>query len=130
MSDNPAHQFRTGGAPQEARSGVSATTDFTKSAYGHPIVRWRDLELTLDVYQYPNAPMEVHLYCPVCASRGDRHMLRVRQDRKRIEYHKTSNTISIERFRCTWEPDNQSARFGINRCTWSVAIDNNIARDV
>ena len=114
--------------------GKSAGYNVTEHAYGHPQVRWGDILLTLDVYRMPNGLLEVHLYCPECAKHGDKHMLRVTSERKRIDYNPTidpdrGGRLNVERFRCVWVPDKQNFSSGVHQCTWSVEIANNIARD-
>lgn len=117
--------------PTPENPGRMSGVDFTSSAIGKPVIKWRDITLQADVYALPGAPMEVHLMCPVCAAtHGDRHMLRIRADRKQIDYDRSTGRLSVQGFRCTWEPDGQSAKFGINRCTWHVEIADNIARDI
>lgn len=122
-------------------------------ADGHPIVLYKtkegqDFFLTLDVHQIPGQPTTVYLYCPLCNNH-----LTIRQDNKAIDYDPKApvklpgydaaqvmaglgvvglgGRISIEPFRCSWEekPDLRRS-FGFGVCGWSVAIDNNVARNL
>jgi hypothetical protein len=114
-----------GDSPQPSQ-GLRATGDEAK-----PIVLWRDRLLTLDVYQLPNQPMYVILYCPICmgGEKNDRS-LRITADNKAIDFDPTAmpkipgftpaelvanlglqhprqvaGRISIEPFGCTWEAE-------------------------
>lgn len=113
-----------------AGGGIMSTVRMTKSAAGHPKVRYKDFVLELDVYEPPGAPRYVHLICPRC-----RHALRITEDRKAMEYDPTRDVenggrISVEKFTCTWElPEDRRMEFGLGLCRWTVAIDNNVARD-
>lgn len=111
--------------------GVVSGPNFTGAAEAKPIVLWRDRLLTLDVYQLPNQPMYVILYCPICMG-GEKndHSLRITEDNKAIDFdpkampkipgfthdelvhslglsHKSeiAGRISIEPFGCTWEAE-------------------------
>lgn len=117
--------------------GKGGNYNVTKQA-AHPLVRWAsphgDVLLTCDVYQYPGAPIEVHLYCPKCAAHdGSKNMLRISGDKKKVSYdpsrrQEDGGELNVERFTCSWTPKNASYSFGINRCNWSVEISNNVAR--
>lgn len=122
-------------------------------ADGHPIVLYRtkegqDFFLTVDVHALPGQPMTVYLYCPLCNNH-----LTIRQDNKAIDYDPRATVslpgytseeviaglgvaglggrLSVEPFRCSWEekPDLRRS-FGFGVCGWSVAIENNVARNV
>lgn len=139
--------------------GRSSGVDFRKSAAGHPIVHYDGKHgrgfLVLDVYKLIGAPMYVHLVCPACSNRGHEQeaSLRIGEENKKMSYEPDGvpkfagfnldevvrgmgqpshgGLISIEPFRCTWEIEPTLRRdFGFSVCEWSVAIDNNIARDV
>ena len=97
--------------------------------------------------------MYVHLICPLCLIQGRTNALKITQGEKALSYdpihrpppfpgwtaeqmahsfpHGTGGTLSVERFECTWEaaPDLQRD-FGLARCTWKVAIDNNVVKNV
>lgn len=122
-------------------------------ADGHPIVVWKAKDgqtffLTLDVHEIPGQPLTVYVYCPLC-----KNHLTIRQGNKAIDYDRNvqpklpgydtvevlkglgvaslGGRISIEPFRCSWEekPDLRRS-YGFGVCGWSVAIDNNVARNV
>ncbi len=82
--------------------GKQQGLDLTKSAVAHPVFRYRDRIVECDLYEVPGAPAFLHLYCPRCnVGKGDSRALRISQGQKRFELH-GDNTISIERFACTW----------------------------
>jgi hypothetical protein len=121
-------------------------------ADGHPVVLYkgkeRDFFLTCDVHALPGQPLTVYTYCPLCGNH-----LTIKQTNKAIDYDPRATVkipgydtswilaelgvsglggrISIEPFRCSWEekPDLRRS-FGFGVCNWSVAIDNNVARNV
>lgn len=126
--------------------GVASTMRLDRTALGHPKIAYKDFLLEADVYALPDAPMYVHIICPLC-----RNALRITQDNKAIDYDPKrvpkivthlrncgiedmphwGGTLSVERFECTWESDPEIRRqFGLARCNWRVEIENNIARDV
>jgi hypothetical protein len=127
--------------------------NLTKSALGHPVILYRTKDgqeffLTADVYALPGEPMTVHIYCPLCSNH-----LTIKQGNKAVDYDRNApvkipgfraeeimaglgigdlgGRLSVEPFRCTWEekPDLRRS-FGFGVCGWSVAIDNNVARNV
>lgn len=121
----------------DLQDGVSrgrATMDMTKNADAHPQVRWEDrvsgkvFMLETDVY-IKGGELMVHLICPRC-----RHNLQIKSINKQMSYDKEREVLSVEPFQCTWELDDEllGARrdFGMSLCRWSVAIDNNLAKDV
>lgn len=123
-----------GDAPDPSGSGLvghQASLNLSRTALGHPKIRYRDLVIEADVYALPGVPMYVHILCPKC-----RHALKIAEDRKHIEYDpkagppQDGGRISIEAFQCTWEMDDQRQQFGLSLCGWKVVVDNNIARDV
>lgn len=127
--------------------GRAPSYRLTQTALGHPMIFWRDMVLEADVYALPGQPLQVHLICPQC-----RNALIVRQGNKAIAYEPGESVptppnwtaaevkqaipmglggrISVESFACTWEANGEVSRdFGLARCGWRVAIENNIARD-
>lgn len=115
-------------------TGIASTVNLTKTAKGHPKIRYKDFLITADVYELAGEPMKIHLICPRC-----RHALWIRADRKHIDYDVTADVdnggrLSVEPFMCTWEldaePGARRMEFGLSLCKWRVAIDNNVARDV
>lgn len=122
-------------------------------ADGHPVVLYRtkdgqDFFLTVDVHQLPGQPITVYIYCPLCNNH-----LTIRQDNKAIDYDPRATVkipgysteevlaglgisglggrLSIEPFRCTWEEKPDLRRdYGFGVCNWSVAIENNFAKNV
>lgn len=122
-----------GDAPDPMGTGLlgqQASVNLTKTALGHPKIRYRDVVIEADVYALPGEPMHVHILCPKC-----RNALRIPADRKRIEYDpkggppQDGGRISIETFECTWEVSADRQQFGVGLCRWRVAVENNIARD-
>lgn len=133
--------------------GTAMGVDFSKTALGHPVIFYRakdgtEFFLTADVYAIPGEPLSVHIYCPLCANH-----LTIRQDNKVIDYDRDSRVsfsgyrtedvivglgvsdlggrLSVEPFRCTWEEKSDLRRsYGFGVCGWSVAIDNNVAKNV
>lgn len=124
---------RAGDVVDPSGRGMVGGYNATRHA-AHPIVRWKDVLLTCDVYQHVGEPMEVHLYCPKCAQHnGAKHMLRITQGKKKVEYDPKElvhlgGRLNVERFTCGFTPVGQSFGFNINKCGWSVEIANNIAR--
>lgn len=110
------------------KSAGHSTMCLTRTALGHPKVRYRDLVLTCDVYQMGDELM-VHLYCPKC-----RHNLSIKSKNKNIYYDKDRELLSVEPFKCTWEMNDEllgdHRAFGFSLCGWNVAIDGGVARDV
>jgi uncharacterized protein YbaR (Trm112 family) len=99
----------------------------------HPKVRYKDFLIECDVYQYPEAPLEVVLICPRC-----RNTLKISEERKQLEYDPSRNQdagghLSVEPFTCTWEidpsKDGRRMDFGLGLCGWRVGITDNVARD-
>lgn len=132
------------GAPLRGRA---PSYRLTQTALGHPLIFWRDMVLEADVYALPGEPMQVHLICPQC-----RNALIIRQGNKVFSYdpgapvptppgwtasevkqampNGLGGRISVETFACTWEADGGITRdFGLARCGWRVAIENNVARE-
>lgn len=61
------------------------------------------------------------------------------RERMRAEYQRVTGSksvgyggrLSVEPFACTWEATPELQRdFGLARCPWRVAIDNNVARNI
>ena len=127
--------------------GMAPSYRLTQTAIGHPMIFWRDLVLEADVYALHGQPLQLHLICPQC-----RNALIIRQGNKVISYDPKAavpappgwthadvrqalpnglgGLLSVELFACTWEIDGGLRRsFGLARCGWRVAIDNNVARD-
>jgi hypothetical protein len=158
MDQNPLNEFYTvkkdaADPSGTGQRGLAPGVDLSKSAVGHPVILYRTKEgkeffLTADVYAIPGEPMAVHVYCPLCSNH-----LTIRQDNKAIDYDRHATVkipgyrteeilaglglpdlggrLSVEPFRCSWEtvPDLRR-EFGFGVCTWSVVIDNNLARNV
>jgi hypothetical protein len=134
----------------EAR-GMTSGYNLTNTAAAKPLILWEDKLLTMDVYAMPNTPMYGHIYCPQCARNGRQNMLTVRQEAKQMNFEPgqmpaklakhlgmsydqlaldlglehvshLAGVISVEKIACSWD--------GLSVCSWSVVIDNNIARNV
>lgn len=111
-------------------TGLMSTVSLSQSAIAHPIVRYKEFVLELDVYKTPDEPMYVHLICPRC-----HNMLTISAKRKRMELRdggeRKGGIISIEPFECTWEmePNGRRVGFGLGLCRLKLAIDENIAKD-
>ncbi len=123
----PAHNpqredlYHIAGDPEH---GVASTMRLTRTALGHPQVRYKDRVMELDVYEIHGRLM-VHLLCPRCAN-----ALKITDDRKQMEYDARANVISIEAFRCTWELDpERRMEFGVGMCNLTIGITKNVARD-
>lgn len=132
---NPAREelvHIAGDAPDPMGSGLMgkhSSLRLTKTAAGHPLIRYKDRVLEADVYlSEPTlanpASIMVHLICPRCLN-----ALRISNDKKAMEYDAATDTLSVERMRCTWELGAERREFGIGMCNWTVAIDHNIAKD-
>lgn len=129
---DPLDTLAPGATVERARvpGGMSVTTNLAATAKGHPLVRYKDFVLTLDVYQPDGGVPWIHLICPKC-----RQPLRIAADRKAFEYDPLRNAdvggrIDIEPFRCTGEGlEGRSQQFGLGVCHWQVGIYNNVARD-
>lgn len=120
--DVPDPVFGTG------KRGIQSTVDFEKTALGHPEIRYTARDgtayvITADVYKQEGSPLEVLLFCPLCSKKGDMHTLKIREDRKKIEYDEERVVLSIAAFKCTWHGAHGA-------CQWAVEIDENVARDV
>jgi hypothetical protein len=100
------------------------------------LVAYKDLVLTVDIYEMAGEPLKVHLICPRC-----HHQLQVTSDRKKIEYDpragdpKKGGRLSIEPFECTWELPTAGKHVpgllagGMSLCKLKLAIDHNVAKD-
>jgi hypothetical protein len=112
--------------------GHASQVDLSRGALAHPMIRYKDFVLEVDVYAVPDSDeISVVLLCPRC-----RNALKVSSLRKRIEFERPSQrypqgVLSIEPLRCSWELESDGRRmeFGLGMCNWSVAIDKNIAKD-
>lgn len=123
--------------------GMASQMNLQKTALGHPLIRYKDIVLEADVYAEPGGGLIVNLYCPRC-----RHSLTIRSEHKAVEFEPQTHLdkatgrrvkrgkISVEPFRCTWENGRDTdatgadrMQFGLGLCNWTVAIDNNVARD-
>jgi hypothetical protein len=129
--------------------GAASTMDLTATAMGHPKIFYRNgseqFVIEADVYKLPNEPAYVHLICPYC-----RNALRIVQGEKHIEYDPDGfvplprgwdwreirqafptglgGLISIEQFKCVWESEPSLRReYGLSRCGWRCAVENNVA---
>lgn len=139
--------------------GVAPGYRLNQSALGHPMLLWkvpgtgRELVLEADVYALPDQPMHIYLLCPVCLMSKQQNQLSIRRDQKQFSYELDREVptfpgwtheqmlhafprglgglLNVEPFRCTFEmqPELQRA-FGLAQCTFSVAIDNNVVRNV
>lgn len=146
----------------DGRSKGVSQMNLANAATLNPVVYYkgRGMErfLTLDVYQLPNTPMYVLLYCPLCQARNPNippKGLTIKEDQKKIHLDPNAfpkfpgitnqelvshlgldslndlrGLISIETFECTFEEDPTLTRgFGFSGCGWKISIDNNIAKD-
>lgn len=110
--------------------GAQSSIDMTKSAIGHPLIRWRDRIIEGDLYQI-EGKLVLHVICPKCSTPEAPHALYIREERKGMEWNPETGELSIEPFECTWElPEGRRMEFGLGLCRWRVAIERNIARDV
>lgn len=115
---------------ESAQHGIQSSIDMTKSAIGHPLIRWRDRVIESDLY-LTDGRFVLHLICPKCSMPGAPHALYVRQERKDMDWKPETGELSVEPFECTWElPEGRRQEFGLGLCRWRVAIEKNIARDV
>jgi hypothetical protein len=117
-----------GAHPDQMVSGVQSTMNFTRTALGHPKIRYKDVIMEADVYKAGDL-LTVFCYCPRC-----RHNLSIRSDNKQIAYDPETNVLSIEPFQCPWEITEdllpgQIRKFGFSLCRLRIAIDNNLAKD-
>lgn len=122
----PAHDpnreelYRIAGDPEH---GMASTMNLTRSAAGHPQIRYRDKVITADVY-IADGRLMVHLICPRCLN-----ALKITDERKKMEYDARDNVLSVEPFACPWEMSAHRTEFGVGMCRWTVGIDRNVARD-
>jgi hypothetical protein len=117
--------------------GIGTETDLSKTAIAHPMVRYKDMVLEVDLYLEPGAPdlssqyLHFIVLCPRC-----RNALTVRGDRKEIEFRPPTaelprGVLSCSPFKCTWELESDGRRmeFGLGMCNWTVGIHKNVAKD-
>lgn len=113
-------------------TGISSSINLTKTALGHPKIRYENKHgqkfvLTCDVYRM-GEELNVHLICPKC-----RNALSIKSSKKQMSYDHISNSLSVQQFQCTWEIQEELLgnvrNFGMSLCRWSAVIDNNLARD-
>lgn len=144
--------------PVTGRPGYSSGTSLMGGAERVVIYyagRHGQFFLVGDWYSMKGAPSYLNIFCPLCGSdpNSQRGSLRISQDNKAIDFDRDvparirgfdesqilaslqlssiGGRISIEPFGCTWEVEPTLRRgFGFGVCTWRVAIDNNVARDV
>lgn len=115
---------------ESAQLGIQSSIDMTKSAIGHPLIRWRDRVIESDLY-LTDGRFVLHIICPKCSTPEAPHALYVRQEQKDMDWRPETGELSVEPFMCTWElPEGRRMEFGIGMCKWRVAIEKNIARDV
>jgi len=103
--------------------GKSAGYNLSATADAHPLVRWRDRVLQMDVFVRTEG-IVIHTYCPKCLN-----MLQISSHKKRIRFVPEANPdctrpggrLDVERFRCAW---------GDRGCDWQVVIVDNVARSV
>jgi hypothetical protein len=84
----------------DMQQGVSSEVDLTKTALGHPRIRYRDRITTADIYGMGDE-LFLHMYCPRCAN-----ALRITNKMKTITFTRNDRNggdIDIEEFRCTWD---------------------------
>lgn len=109
-------------------SGVSSSLNFTKTALGHPKVRYKDRIMEMDVYRSGEGGYLIHSYCPSC-----QNAVSIKSENKKIDYDPITNNLNIEAFECPWEKSDEllgsSRKFGFSLCRLKIAIDNNIAKD-
>jgi hypothetical protein len=92
--------------------------------------RFGEYMLESDVYKSDTEGFTVHMYCPVCSTKDAPHNMQITSARKKIDFD-SERGISIEKFRCTWElpgPPGTSV-LDLKTCKFSIAVDNNVARD-
>jgi len=101
------------------------------------------VQLVHDLYEYPGSPLKVITICPRCMARAtpdtierlSKQTLTIQGDNKRIEYDRQRGTVSVEKFRCTWELDGTkdigriAGTGSSNVCGATYVIDNNVLRD-
>lgn len=139
--------YRQGSFADPSGSGLMGQASqmrLKEMALGHPLIRYKDLVLEADVYKDPEGGgLMVNIFCPRC-----RNSLRITSQRKQIEFTAAlvrdratgrmlkRGTLSVSPFQCTWElgrgTDQTGADrmdFGMGLCRWTVAIDNNVAKD-
>ncbi len=96
----------------DAQSGISMGYDMEKTKIGEPCVRYRDRLTWCDVYE-----MDGHLMviwrCPRCTQDSN-----ITSNKKRIEYTRGSDKISIEPFGCCYQG-----------CGLKVGVKDSIATD-
>ena len=93
------------------RRGISVGADLTKSAIGHPRIRFRDRISEADLYA-ADGELMVHMYCPQCQNANQ-----ILGSRKRIEW--SGDRITIEVFTCTWPG-----------CGLRMDVKDNVGREV
>lgn len=139
--------------------GVAGTYDLTVGCIARTPVyyagRFGEFVLTIDVYSAPDSPMYLLLICPACSNADRSHGLKISADNKHIDFEpqripklpgmtteqiiadlgvegvdEIRGGLSVEKFSCTFEAEPDLRRhFGLAKCGFRVAIDNNIARD-
>lgn len=117
------------------------------------LVLYRDLVMTVDVYEVPGEPLKLHLYCPRCQKHST-----VPGDRKAIDFDGAASNpacrdilamgtvppelhavaavgrLSVATFECAWELGDErhvagALSTGTTLCRLRIAIDNNRAKD-
>src|SRR5262245_33277970 len=83
--------------------GVEAGIDLKKSAFAHPLIRWRDRVIEGDLYLEANNVLRLHLICPKCSTPEIPHGLHIRSDQKHMEWDAKNGLLSVEPFTCPWE---------------------------
>ena len=113
--------------------------------------RHGQFDMTVDVYQLPESPIECVLICPKCHGGQRGAGSRISSERKRIEFDRdhgrpytfvdgsqivyNGGSLSIEPFECMFEFDSNERHVigqragGANLCRMRMAIENSIAKD-
>lgn len=117
-----------------ALRGQQASLRLTKTALGHPLVRYAGKHavqaqvMEMDVYAMPDGGSGAHLMvnwiCPRCGS-----SIRTTSLMKQIQFDASDGRLSMERVACPWEMGADRQEFGIGMCRFAFAVDNNVAKD-
>jgi hypothetical protein len=105
-----------------------------------------DFDMTVDLYEIPGEPIELHIICPKCRNKS-----RITETRKTIEFDQrdirpytfvdgsrmptNGGRLDVETFECGWEmPEAGEHKVGlraggITLCRMRMAIDHNVAKD-
>jgi hypothetical protein len=83
----------------DMKSGFTSEVDLTRTALGHPAIRYRDRITEADVYSMGDE-LFIHMHCPRCTG-----TLRITNKMKRIDFRREDSgggRIDISPFACTW----------------------------